>query len=122
MGSARRTDRAPYEYGVPTQRQEVSRESLYGDLSTREFRRRAGLAPQYHENLDDRRNGVVPAFQKFFCPQCGHAIGLFNVEVGDNGYHMEAVCPNCRHEVQGVVQMPGEKDGDSPLPLTLVES
>jgi hypothetical protein len=42
--------------------------------------------------------------QAFFCPQCAFPITRFHVQVGANGYHMEAVCDRCQSRVQGIVE------------------
>jgi Zn ribbon nucleic-acid-binding protein len=45
-------------------------------------------------------------YQRFFCPQCGYAIRQFDVDVGENGYRMEAVCPKCQVRVLGGANLP----------------
>jgi hypothetical protein len=106
MGSTRGFDRYAEQQDVRVRRPEVSGEGSDGIAShlgpgTGGEAASGGAANAHHGG-----SGLNPAaFQKFFCPQCGHGIECFAVKVGSMAYHMEAMCPHCYGRVQGVVEL-----------------
>lgn len=107
MGRQSRTNPTPNEYGMGVQRPEIQREGCARCVPSRTPGDSGEPTPRYPESADFRGIGVAPSYQKFFCPQCGHGIPVFAVEVGDTGYFMEAVCTQCRSNVRGIVELAG---------------